>query len=97
MPSGMSRILFMISKMNILGPIYMKDFSYKKMGTSALPYSLAILISGKGGRLARGFSERGRDDKVPYIFLSLGGERLNSKREWDNMVRIREDILSRKT
>ncbi len=49
MPSGMSRILFMISKMNILGPIYMKDFSYKKMGTSALPYILAILIADKEG------------------------------------------------
>jgi len=28
-------------------------------------------------------------DEVDYIFLRLGGERLNSKREWDNMVRIR--------
>jgi hypothetical protein len=59
----------MISKMNILGPIYMKDFSYKKMGTSALPYTLAILVSGKAGCLARGFSERG-PGRQSSLFLS---------------------------
>jgi hypothetical protein len=97
MPSGMNGILFMISKMNILGTIYMKDFSYKKLGCVSFALHFGNSHSRQGGVIGKGNVSNGQGRELHYVFLRLGGERLNSISEWDNMMRIRRNIISRKT
>ena len=55
----MKLILFMISKMHILGTIFMKDFSYKKLGDVSIILHFGNSYSRQGGRVGKGNFNKG--------------------------------------